>query len=474
MADNPDDAEYRTVSKYRDRIVRGPILRTLIWLGIPPMLNQLVTIAYNVADAYWLSSYSELSVVAPRQTRPILMLFQALLNALNAANLSIVSQYIGRRYFREATLEASRFMTVSASSGLLLCLLLFGLRGYIFTVILSTPEEMLGYVIDYSSVISIDTFLNYIVLTYTTILQALGDTRRPALINMVAVAINTVLDPFFVLGIGPFPRLGVIGAALTDVIGKIISISGMAIIFARSYPEIKLRLTKDIDAEWIRTVMRIGLPILATGLMNGFAFLLQLRIVNMLGVVAAAAYAIGFIIMDIADAALWGLTGATAVMIGQNLGAREDARAREIALKSALTIFLGVAVGAALLYPVRWNLADVFADDVDIICETSLFLQIVLPSIPFFGLFQVALSTGRGSGHTLIPTLIGVLRLWGLRILLGYILAFTMGMGPLGAWLSLAISNLVGGILSLAWVKYGKWTKAVIREGRVAETHMKP
>jgi len=398
------------------------------------------------------------------------MLFQALLNALNAANLSIVSQYIGRRSFREATLEASRFLTVSAASGLFLCLLLFSLRGYIFTVILSTPEEMLGYVIDYSAVISIDILLNYIVLTCTTILQALGDTRRPAFINMVAVAVNMVLDPFFVLGIGPFPRLGVIGAALTDVVGKIISISGMAIIFVRNYPEIRLRFTKNIDAGWIRIVMRIGLPILATGLMNGFAFLIQLRIINMLGVVAAAAYAIGFIIMDIADAALWGLTGATAVMIGQNLGAGEDARAREIALKSALAIFLGVAVGAALLYPMRWNLADIFADDIDIIGEASLFLQIVLPSIPFFGLFQVALSTGRGSGHTLAPTLIGVFRLWGLRILLGYILAFTMGMGSFGAWLSLAISNFIGGILSLSWVKYGGWTKAVIRERRVTES----
>ncbi|MEM1559418.1 MAG: MATE family efflux transporter, partial [Candidatus Bathyarchaeia archaeon] len=364
MADNPDDdSEYRTISRYRDRIVEGPILRTLIWLGIPPMLNQLVTIAYNVADAYWLSSYSELSIVAPRQTRPILMLFQALLNALNAANLSMVSQYIGSKSFKEATYEASRFMTVAVASGLSLCMLLFSLRRYIFTTILSTPEEMLNYVLDYSAVISIDVFLNYIVLTYTTLLQALGDTRRPAFINIVAVTVNIILDPFLVLGIGPFPRLGVIGAAATDVMGKIISISAMAYIFMKNYPEFKIRLTRNIDIEWIRLVMRIGLPILATGSMNGFAFLLQLRIINMLGVIASAAYAIGFIIMDIADAALWGLTGATAVMVGQNLGAEKEGRAREIALKSALVVFLGVYVGAIILYPIRWTLADVFADD---------------------------------------------------------------------------------------------------------------
>jgi len=464
-----DSDEYCAVSRYRDRIINGPILRTLVWLGIPPMLNQIASIIYNVADAYWLSIYSELSIVAPRQTRPILMLFQALLNALNAASLSIVSQYIGSRSFEEAKREASRFMTASIISGISLCILLFSFRGYIFTAVLSTPKEILGYVIDYSGIISIDVFLNYIVLTYTTLLQALGDTRRPALINMTAVAVNVVLDPFLVLGIGPFPRLGVIGAALTDVLGKIISMSAMTYIFRKNYPEFKLRLTRDINVEWIRLVMRIGLPILATGSMNGFAFLLQLRIVNMLGVIAAAAYAIGFIIMDIADAALWGLTGATAVMIGQNLGAGRDARARRIALKSASIIFLGVSVGAAILYPIRWSLADIFADDPDIIGETSLFIQVILPSLPFFGLLQVALSVGRGSGHTLIPTLTGAFRLWILRVLLGYVLAFNIGMGSFGAWLSIALGNFIGGTISLAWIKCGKWTKAVIKR---RQTHL--
>ena len=74
---------------------------------------------------------------------------------------------------------------------------------------------------------------NYIALTYTTILQSVGDTKRPAIVNVVSFVINIVLDPFLVLGIGPFPRLRVVGAALTDVMGKIISITALTYILRK-------------------------------------------------------------------------------------------------------------------------------------------------------------------------------------------------------------------------------------------------
>ncbi|MEM2929096.1 MAG: MATE family efflux transporter, partial [Nitrososphaerota archaeon] len=70
------------ISKYREKIINGPIFRTLFWLGTPPLVNQLVIVAYNVADSYWLSNYSEIAVAVPRQIWPILILFQALANAL--------------------------------------------------------------------------------------------------------------------------------------------------------------------------------------------------------------------------------------------------------------------------------------------------------------------------------------------------------------------------------------------------------
>jgi putative MATE family efflux protein len=464
MPDEPEGLiEPRGIGKYRDKIVSGPIIRTIFWLGLPPLINQLVIVAYNVADAYWLSSYSEVTVAVPRQAFPVIMLFQALAMALTTASLSIVSQYIGCRAYKKASLEASRFFTVAFLAGGLLSFSLFVLRGVIFTSVVSTPPEISEDVMKYSGIIAFDIFFNYLALTYTTLLQSVGDTKRPAIINVVSMGINVALDPLFILGIGPFPRLGVVGAALTDVIGKIISISALTYLLRRSYPELKIALTKGFDAEWVRLVLRIGLPILTLGLMNGFAFLMQLRLVNVLGIVVATAFSIGFVIMDIVDAALWGLMGAPAIMIGQSLGAGDRRRAREVAFKAALLIFALMVLGAGVIFPIRAAVVDVFADNPNILNETDLFLATLLPTLPFFGLFVNAMSTGRGSGHTLFPTAVGILRLWGVRLALGYLLAFTFGMGSLGVWLAISLSNVVGGLIAILWIKYGNWAEAVVK-----------
>jgi len=431
---------------------------------LPPLINQLVVVAYNVADAYWLSSYSEVTVAVPRQMFPVLMLFQALAMALTTASLSIVSQYIGGRAFKKASLEASRFFTVSFMAGAVLSLSLFLLRGVIFSSVVSTPPEIFEDIMKYSGVIAFDIFFNYLALTYTTLLQSVGDTKRPAMVNVIAVGINVVLDPFFILGIGPFPRLGVVGAALTDVLGKMISIVALTYILRRNYPALKIRFSKDIDVEWTRLVLRIGLPVLTLGLMNGFAFLVQLRLVNMLGIIVATAFSIGFVVMDIVDAALWGLSGAPAIMVGQSLGAGDRKRAREVAFKAALLIFALMAVGACILYPIRGIVVDVFADSPSILSEAELFLATLLPTLPLFGLYISGMFTGRGSGHTLFPTSIGIVRLWGVRLGLGYFLAFTFGIGSLGIWLAISMSNVVGGLISVLWIKYGNWAEPVVKK----------
>jgi len=455
--------EQRGISKYRDKIVNGPIIRTILWLGIPPLFNQLVFVTYNLADSFWLSRYSELMVAVPRQVWPVIMLFQALVMALTAACLSIVSQYVGGKAYKKANLEASRFFTVSFLAGATLSAALLALRGPIFTWVIFTPPEICEAVLTYSGVVAFDVFFNYIAIMYTTLLQSVGDTRRPAIINAVSVIINMIFDPFLVLGIGPFPRLGVVGAAVTDVMGKILSIIGQTYILRRNYPELKIKFTKDVDVEWARLVLKISLPILTLGLMNGFSFLLQLRLVNEFGIVVTTAFSIGFIIMNIVDSALFGLSGAPAIMIGQSLGADKPKRAREVALKAALMVFIIMAVGAGALYPLKRVIADLFVDDLYILNETELYLQTLLPSLPFFGLFITSLTTGRGSGHTIFPTSLDIVRHWGITITLSYFLAFIVGMGPLGIWMAFSLSNVIAGTISIIWIKYGNWAKAVVK-----------
>ena len=151
-------------------------------------------------------------------------------------------------------------------------------------------------------------------------------------------------------------------------------------------------------------------------------------------------------------------------MVGQSLGAVDRKRAREVAVKAALLIFALMAVGACILYPIRGVVVDVFADNPSILSETELFLATLLPTLPLFGLYISGMFTGRGSGHTLFPTSVGIVRLWGVRLGLGYFLAFAFGMGSLGIWLAISMSNVVGGLISILWIKYGNWAEAVVKK----------
>ncbi|MEM2489794.1 MAG: MATE family efflux transporter, partial [Candidatus Korarchaeum sp.] len=318
-------SEGRSISSYREEILNGPVVWTFFKLGIPPLLTQLIQVAYNVLDALWLSMYSDLAVAVPRQVWPVIFLFNAPMMALNAVGMSVISQYIGMGRYGDASASASRLLTSSLSLGILFSATLLSMRAHIFSLAVSTPDEIYGWVMDYSAVISLNILVQYVAFSYQIVLQAIGDTKRPAVINAVAVSVNTILDPLLILGIPPFPRTGVLGAALTDLLGSLIALVALNRLVSR-YQGLEMRLTRNFSMDWVKLSVKIGLPILSMGIMNSLAFIAQLRLVNALGVVVVAAYSIGFVVADIVDAALFGLTGASSIMIGQSLGANRNER----------------------------------------------------------------------------------------------------------------------------------------------------
>ncbi len=451
-----------SLRKYRDRIITGPIIRTSLWLGLPLMIVQLVQISYNIADAFWLSKYSDVAMAVPRQAWPPFMFFSALSIALSSANLALISQYIGAKDFNTASKIASKYFTVSLTLGLLLGITYIILRPMIFTYIIKTPIEIRDEVIAYAGIIAFDVTASYIVLAYSTILQSVGDTRRPAIVNGLTSLTNIVLDPILILGLGPFPRLGVVGAAVATVSSRVLGAIALFLVIERIYPGLRVRFTRDIGFDWIIANLKIGLPILVLVIANSIAKMAQLRLVNIFGVAVATAYSIGFIVMDLADASLRGFSRASAIMVGQSIGAGLKDRARRVALKTSMFIFITTAIGATMVYLLRDQLICIFTQDPTIWAEARRFLEIFVWTLPFFGIFINAMFIGRGSGHTLPPTVIGIIRLWGCWVGIGYLLALYMNYGPSGIWIGMALSNIFAGATSLAWLKYGKWIQPII------------
>ena len=453
--------------KYRNKIVESPIIKTLIWLSLPLIAVQLIQVSYNIVDAFWLSMYSDIALAIPREVWPLFLFFSAFSTALSSSNIALISQYVGAKSLNRASEAASKFFTASLAIGIFFGAIFFALRPLIFTYVIKVPAEIYDQVLIYAGIIALTIPFSYMVTAYSTILQSIGDTKRPALVTAFYLIVNSILDPLCIFGIGPFPRLGVIGAAITDLIGNALSTATLALIVKKMLSDLRVTLTKNIDLEWIILNLKVGLPILVLVLSNSVAKMLQLRLVNTFGIITATVYSLGFVAIDLSNAALRGFSRAAAIMVDQNLGAKLRQRARKIALDAAMLVFIVTLAGAFILYILRDTFIHIFIQNPMIYFEAKRFLEIFLWSLPFLGILLTAISIGKGSGHTLPPTLIGIARLWGFWVGLGYLLALLAGYGSMGIWIAMTVGNIASGLIALVWLKYGKWTYAIVH-GRKA------
>ncbi len=450
--------------KYRERIVGGDPLRVVLWLAAPLVVAQLVHVSYNLVDALWLSRLYEGALAVPRQVWPTLMLFYVIAMSLSSANLAMISQYVGAERYGEASRTASKLFTLNLALALAVGSAYLILRPYIFSHITTVPPELYDDVVEYSGIMVFDVAFAYLGMAFTTVLQAVGDTRTPTYVSVAGALLNMVLDPIMIFGWFGFPAMGVKGAALATVLSRALVAAVAVKMFVGGFRGIRLSIVKP-DRPWILRSVRIALPLAALQMSNSLAFMAQLRLVNMFGKVVATAYSIGFTVIDIADAAMWGFSQSTAIVVGQLIGAQLFGKARKSALLTSLFVGAVTGVSAVLVYLFRYPIASVFTASPEILEEAARFVEYFGLTVPFFAVFFVGFAVGRGSGHTYVPSAIAFARLWGLRVGLGYLLALGLGMGPLGIWLAMAVSNVGGGVLSLAWVALGNWARPVVEVG---------
>jgi len=432
------------------------------------MIVQLVHISYNIADTYWLSRYSDIAYAAPRQTWPFFMFINAIAHGIAAANLAIISQYIGLKDYESAKNAVSYFVSTMLLINTIATVVFFITRPLVFTYIVATPPELYEYVMNYSSIISVDLLIAAFTACYGTIFQAIGDTRTPSRIGVISSLINIVLDPIFIFGLDvrgiKIPSMGVVGAAIATVLSRLTGFLILLGVLNSKYKSLKPKFTLKISREWLKATLKAGVPVTIMMMTNSLAFMFQHRLVNIFGAYVAAAFAIGFILMDLADAVLWGFTFAVSTMVGQSIGAGLEKRARSVASKSMLYIGISTTIGSIIVLVFRKVFIGFFTNVPEIASEAELFVVTFAPTLAFFAIFFIGLSIGRGSGHTTYPTAIGILRLWGMRIGLGYYLGFELGMGTLGLWTAMALSNLVAGLAIIPWALKGKWATPIVKK----------
>ncbi len=461
----------REYAKYREKILKGSILSALLWLGLPPLVNQLVQVSYNIIDSIWLSRLEDIALAVPRQIWPLLFLTFVFGMGVSTANIALISQYVGAKRYGEAERVASNLYFFLVFLGIAIGVIFYTLKEYILKHIMHVPPEIYGWSVEYASIVSLGIPFGMMSFAFTTILQAVGDTRTPTILQSVSALMNIFLDPLLIFGfridlgglVLSIEPMGVAGAALATVISRATTTSIGMYLLLRGYHGIRITFTGlRFDKQWLLASLRIGGPVMALRGANMASFAALQIIVNSFGVEAATAFAIGLIVINLSDAILWGFSRAVAIMVGQSLGAGYYDRARRAVYKALMIVSIYTSVGVVLIIGFRDPLIHIFTSDPLISSMASRLIEIFALSIPFFGAFFISMNVGNGSGHTFPPSIIGLIRLWVIRIGLGYYLSVIKGWGIDWLWIAMGLSNVFAGIAGVLWIVFGNWTVPVI------------
>ncbi|HZF71931.1 MAG TPA: MATE family efflux transporter [Gemmatimonadaceae bacterium] len=439
----------------------GPIGRAIFLLAVPMVLETVLESVFAVVDVFFVSRLGADAVATVGLTESMMVLIYTLAMGLGIGATATVARRIGERDPEGAS--------HAAAQAILLAILISAVLGVSGAL---TAPSLLSAMGASSGVLSNVNFTrimlggNAVVLMLflvNAIFRGAGDAVIAMRVLWLANAINIFLGPMLIFGVGPFPRLGVVGAAVATNIGR-----GTGAIYALSRlvrPGARVRVRRHhfrFDPALMWQMVRLSGSGTFQILMGSVSWVGLVRIVASFGSSALAGYTIGMRVVMFALLPSWGLSNAAATMVGQALGARKPERA-EAAVKIAGTYNMVVlSVVGALLAIFAPQIARFFTSDPGIIPNASSVLRIVACGFPFYAWGMVISQSFNGAGDTRTPTMLNFLVFWCWELPLAYVLGVKFGFGPIGIYIALAIAFSTYAVAGAALFKRGRWkTKKV-------------
>ena len=402
----------------REEILKGSIVGALLRLAWPVVLGSLIHTAYNLADTFWLGHLSKEALAAPTISWPIIWLVLSLSDGIAVAGTALVAQYTG---------AGNREMADRVAGQVLIFLLIVASVLSVIGVVLigellkwmGAEREVLERAASYCRIIFAGVPFIFGFFAFSGLLRGIGDTVTPMKIGAMSAALNAILDPFLIFGIGFFPRLEVSGAALATLLSRgVATATGIYLLFTG---RVGLRVRPGYlrpDLRAFRKIAGIGVPSSLSSSGAALAFTLFMRIISVFGTDAISAHGVGTRVTSLLRMPIFGLGAATATMVGQNLGADRIDRARR-AVWTAMGISTGaMCLGGVMCAALRGYLIRAFISEPEVVKLGSLFFLISPASLPFFSAYWIASSAFRGSGHTVYSMSMSLLHLWGLLSLI--------------------------------------------------------
>lgn len=399
--------------KYEMDMCNGPLFKKILIFSLPLMLTGILQLLYNAADIIVVGRYAgSTSLAAVGATSSLINLIINLFIGISIGSSVVVSQYYGAGKDKDVSETVHTSVAIGIISGIAV-----GIFGMVMAkqllILMGTPEEVLDKATLYMRIYFAGMPATMLYNFGSAILRAVGDTRRPLYFLTVSGILNVILNLFFVIAF----KMDVAGVALATVIAQCLSVALVMICLMRFDGAIKLKLKElKIYKDKTLDIIRIGLPAGLQGTIFAISNVLIQSAVNSFGAIVMAGNAAAANIECFVYVAMNSIYQTALTFTGQNMGARKAERIKKVFLICGiLVIFVGVVVGGSAFILSRY-LLSIYSTDASVVDMGFIRMSIICTTYFLCGIMDVLVGMLRGMGYSILPMLVTVGGVCGIRI----------------------------------------------------------
>lgn len=436
---------------------KGPIGRSLGLLAIPMMLEMSMESIFAVVDIAFVSRLGIDAVAAVGITEALLTVLYGIAIGLGLGVTAMVSRRIGNNDPVAAADVAGQAIWLGAVIAIII-----GVFGATYARDLLALMGASDSVIETGKGFTAVLLGGSVSIIYLFLLNATfrgaGDATVALRSLWLANGINIVLDPCLIFGLGPFPEMGVTGAAVATTIGRSVGVLYQLNYLFSTSGRLQLRVRQmRLRMSLLLRIVRLSFGGIGQLLITTASWIVLMRLIAWYGSAAVAAYTIALRMMEFIFLPAWGLSNAAATLVGQNLGANQVERAELCAWKAARynAVFMGAA-GFLLVLFAR-EVTGLFTTDTEVLRWGTSCLRILGIGFPLYAVGMVIVQALNGAGDTVRPAILNGICFWALQIPLAYWLATSWSMGPNGVFWAEVVAHLVLTVLAVLVFRRGAW-----------------
>jgi putative MATE family efflux protein len=440
----------------------GSLNRAILLLAVPMVLEMVLESLFAVVDVFWVGRLGANAVATVGLTESMLSLVFSVAMGLSLSTTAMVARRIG-----EKDPEGAAVAGVQAIALGLFVSLAIGLPCGIWAPnllrLMGASPEIIATGSGYTRICLGGSAAVLLLFLNNAIFRGAGDAAIAMRLLWVSNIINLVLDPCLIFGWGPFPRLGVTGAALATLTGRSIGVLYQFYRLMKGTERLRI-LKSQVRLQWsvLLRLVRVSLTGILQFAIAHTSWIGLVRIVSIFGAAALAGYTIAIRIVIFIILPSWGLSNAAATLVGQNLGAGHPERAEKAVWRTGLynVIFLGL-IGVIFIF-FSEPIVRLFTQDPEVVPLGAACLRIISYGNLGYAYFMVMMQAFNGAGDTVTPTIVNFFGFWLLEIPLAYWLSIPLHMRSNGAFFSIAIAESAMAVVSAILFKQGRWKKQKI------------